>query len=44
VFELERVTFIYWPIECTLRAWFVRVFEFERIPFIYWLIECIPRS
>ncbi len=27
-------------IECTSRAWFVRVFQFERTTFMYWPIEC----
>jgi hypothetical protein len=26
VFQLERITFLYWPIESTHRIWFVRVF------------------
>jgi hypothetical protein len=44
MFELERTTFIYWPIECTPRALFGRVFELERTTFIYWPIECTPRA
>jgi hypothetical protein len=44
VFQLERTTFIYWLIECTPKAWFVRVFQLERTIFIYQLIECSPKA
>jgi hypothetical protein len=40
VFELERITFIYGPIECILRPCFVRVLKLEGTTFIYWPIEC----
>jgi hypothetical protein len=33
VFQLERTTFIYWPIECTLKTSFVKVFQL-----LYWYI------
>jgi hypothetical protein len=29
VLQLERITFIYWTIECTPRAWFEWVFQLE---------------
>jgi hypothetical protein len=44
VFQLERITFIYWPIECTLRVLFVGVFQLEKTTFIYWAIECTPKA
>jgi hypothetical protein len=44
VFELERTTFIYWPIKCTPNALFAKVFELERTTFIYWPIECTPNA
>jgi hypothetical protein len=40
VFQLEKTTFIYWPIEHNPKAWFVRVFQLERITFIYCPTEC----
>jgi hypothetical protein len=43
VLELERITFIYWPIEHTLKASFVMVLELGKIAFIYWPIECTPK-
>jgi hypothetical protein len=30
VLQVEITTFIYWPIECTPRAWFEWVFQLER--------------
>jgi len=44
VLQLERTTFIYWPIECTPIASFIKVLQFERTTFIYWLIECTPEA
>jgi hypothetical protein len=43
VLGVERTTFIYWSIECTLKAWFVMVFWIERTTFIYWPIKCISK-
>jgi hypothetical protein len=43
VFELARITSIYWPIECTPKPSFVGVFELARIIYIYWPIECTPK-
>jgi hypothetical protein len=44
VFQLEKITFIYWPIECISKAWFVSVFQLERTNFIYWPIECTSKA
>jgi len=44
VFQLEKITFIYWLIECTPKVLFVRVFQFQKIIFIYWPIECTPKA
>jgi hypothetical protein len=44
MFKLKRTTFVYWPIECTPRAWFVRVFQLEKTTFIYWPIECTSKA
>jgi len=44
VFQLERTTFIYWPIECTPRASFVTMFQVGTITFIYWPIEYTPKT
>jgi len=35
VFQLEKTTFIYWPIECTPNASFVMVFQLGGNTFIY---------
>jgi hypothetical protein len=35
MFQFERTTFIYWPIECITIASFVTMFQFERTTFIY---------
>jgi hypothetical protein len=43
VLELERITFIYSPIECTPKASFVMVLKLGKIVFIYWPIECTPK-
>jgi hypothetical protein len=41
MFELARITYIYWPIECTPKPLFAGVFKVARITYIYWPIECI---
>jgi hypothetical protein len=43
VFELARITYIYWPIECTPKSSFGEVFEVTKITCIYWPIECTPK-
>jgi hypothetical protein len=43
VFELARITYIYWAIECTPKFRFEVLFELERITYIYWAIECTPK-
>jgi hypothetical protein len=43
VFEVARITCIYWAIECTPKPLFVRVFQLARITYIYWAIECTPK-
>jgi hypothetical protein len=32
VFKLEKITFIYWPIKCTPRIYFVWVFNLRKLP------------
>jgi hypothetical protein len=41
---LQKFTYIYWPIECTSKAWFIKLFELAKITYIYWQIECTPRA
>jgi hypothetical protein len=43
MFELEGITYIYWPIECTPKPSFVKMFELAGITYIYWPIECTPK-
>jgi hypothetical protein len=43
VFQLEKNTFIYWPFECTLKAWIRMLFQLERTISIYWPIENTPK-
>jgi hypothetical protein len=43
VFELARITYIYWAIECDLKLSFVRVFKLAIITYSYWPIECNPK-
>jgi hypothetical protein len=43
VFEVTRITYIYWAIEYTPKPSFVRVFDLARITYIYWPIECTPK-
>jgi hypothetical protein len=35
VFEVAKITYIYWPIECTPKPSFVEVFEVAKITYIY---------
>jgi hypothetical protein len=44
VFQVGKITFIYWSIECTPKASFEWVVQLERTTFIYWPIECTPRA
>ncbi len=40
VFKVARITYIYWPIECTPKPSFEPLFELGRITYIYWPMEC----
>jgi hypothetical protein len=46
VFQVEvgRITFIYWPIECTPKALFVIGLQLGKTTFIYWPIVCTPKA
>jgi hypothetical protein len=44
VFRVEKITIIYWSIECIPRIWFVKVLHLEIITFVYWPIECTTES
>jgi hypothetical protein len=44
LFELERITFIYWTIECTPKVGFIMVFQLEGTTFIYWPIEYTSKA
>jgi hypothetical protein len=44
LFELSRITYIYWPIRCTPKLWFEQLFELARITYIYWAIEYTPKT
>jgi hypothetical protein len=41
--ELAKMTYIYWPIECTPEPSFELLFQLARITYIYWPIECTPK-
>jgi hypothetical protein len=43
LFELARITYIYWPIECTPKPSFELLFELARITYIYWPIDYTPK-
>jgi hypothetical protein len=43
VFEVARITYIYWTIECTPKPSFEPLLELARITYIYWAIECTPK-
>jgi hypothetical protein len=43
LFEVARIIYIYWPIECTPNPSFVGVFKVAKITYIYWAIECTPK-
>jgi hypothetical protein len=43
VFELAKITYIYWPNECTPKPLFQPLFELARITYIYWPIKCISK-
>jgi hypothetical protein len=43
VFEVAKITYIYWPIECTPKPSFGGVFQLAIITYIYWPIECTPK-
>jgi hypothetical protein len=43
VFEIARISYIYWAIECTPKPSFEQLFKVARITFIYWAIECTPK-
>jgi len=38
VFQVEKTTFIYWSIDCTLKAWFVKVSQHNYLHLLaYWM-------
>jgi len=43
VFEVQKITYIYWPIEYTPKPSFEQLFEVATITYMYWLIECTPK-
>jgi hypothetical protein len=43
VFEVARITYIYWVIECTPKPSFETMFELARITYIYWAIDCTSK-
>jgi hypothetical protein len=43
VFQLARITYIYWTIDYTPKPSFVKLFEVARITYMYWPIECTPK-
>jgi len=43
LFELARITDIYWAIECIVKVAFEQLFELARITYVYWSIECTPK-
>jgi hypothetical protein len=43
MFELARITYVYWATECTPKPSFVGVFELAKLTYIYWAIECTPK-
>jgi len=43
LFELARITYIYWLVACTPKPSFGGVFKLARIIYIYWLIACTPK-
>jgi hypothetical protein len=43
VFDLARITYIYWTIECTPKPSFGGVSRVARITYMYWSIECTPK-
>jgi hypothetical protein len=43
MFQVARITYIYWLIECTPKPWFVSMFKLIKITYIYWPIECTPK-
>jgi len=44
LFELAKITYNYWLIECTPKLSFVRVFKFAIIIHIYGAIECTQKA
>ncbi len=43
LFEVARITYVYWAIECTSKLWFEVLFKLVRIVNMYWAIECTPK-
>jgi hypothetical protein len=43
VLKVAKVIYIYWPMECRSRVWFVEEFKVARIIYIYWSIECCSK-
>jgi hypothetical protein len=43
VFEVARITYVYWAIECITKPSFEGVFELARLTYIYWAIKCTPK-
>jgi hypothetical protein len=43
VFELAKITYIYWPVDYTPKPSFGIVFKLARTTYIYWPIKCTPK-
>jgi hypothetical protein len=43
LFELARITYIYWAIDCTPIPSFVGLFKLAKITYIFEAIECTPK-
>jgi len=43
LFEVAKITYIYWRIECTPKPSFEQLFKLAKITYIYWAIECTPK-
>jgi hypothetical protein len=44
MFKLERITYIYSPIECISKPSFVKEFKLAKIIYVYWKNECTPKA
>jgi hypothetical protein len=43
LFKLTKITYIYWPIECSPKPSFGVLLEVAKTTYIYWAIECTPK-